>query len=186
MKTLEVNSPPSLPDFAFRLRVLVLALGESASPAWWKTEFMNETGLRFLERLYPRTSLHAAVHAAGKAACDAHDRAVGRVGAYHLFRLPESLEAEIYRIPPHADEIFPATFRAAQGHADKLVAVLASLCGRASGEGASSGAKLIGTDRDLMSVAAFEEMAVAYHNSFKYGKQVFPYFTVEHSGSRSW
>jgi hypothetical protein len=58
---------------ALRLRALVLALGESTTPAWWKTEFMNETGLRFLERLYPRTSFQAAVHAAGKAASDAHD-----------------------------------------------------------------------------------------------------------------
>jgi len=80
--------------FGIRLRTLVLALGESSNPAWWKTEFMNETGLRFLERLYPRTPVRAAVHAAGRAACEIHDRAVGRVGVYHLFRLPEALESE--------------------------------------------------------------------------------------------
>jgi hypothetical protein len=37
----------SLPILAFHLRALVLVLGESATPVWWKTEFMNETGLSF-------------------------------------------------------------------------------------------------------------------------------------------
>ena len=104
----EMQNPP-LPLLVFRLRALVLALGESTAPAWWKTELMNETGLRFLERLYPRTSFQAAVHAAGKAASDAHDRAVGRVGVYHLFRLPESLETEINRMLPDSDEGFVST-----------------------------------------------------------------------------
>ncbi|MDH7504026.1 MAG: BrxE family protein [Verrucomicrobiota bacterium] len=70
---IETHKPP-LPLFILRLRAVVLALGESASPSWWKTEFMNETGLRFLERLYAWTTVNAAVHAAGTAACDAHDR----------------------------------------------------------------------------------------------------------------
>ncbi|MCX7634437.1 MAG: BrxE family protein, partial [Syntrophales bacterium] len=68
MTTDNETQKPTLPLLILRLRAVVLALGESASPAWWKTEFMNETGLRFLERLYPRTTFQAAVHAAGKAA----------------------------------------------------------------------------------------------------------------------
>jgi hypothetical protein len=86
--------------FTLRLRALVLLLGETAVPVWWKTEFMNETGFRFLERLYPRTYYRAAVHAAGKAACEALDKAVGRAGLYHLFRLPESLETELHTFTP--------------------------------------------------------------------------------------
>ncbi len=66
MNTEHENQALPLPFLALRLRAVVLALGESASPAWWKTEFLNETGLRFLDRLYPRTSVHAAVHAAAK------------------------------------------------------------------------------------------------------------------------
>jgi hypothetical protein len=65
----------SLPLLILRLRAIVLALGESAASPWWKTEFMDENWLRFLERLYPRTFYLAAIHAAGKAAIDAHDRA---------------------------------------------------------------------------------------------------------------
>lgn len=66
MKTEQERQTLPLSVRALRLRALVLALGECSRPPWWKTEFMNETGLRFLERLYPRTSFQAAIHAAGK------------------------------------------------------------------------------------------------------------------------
>jgi len=170
-----------LPILFFRLRALVLTLGESTTPAWWKTKFMNETGLRFLERLYPRTFLKAAVHAAGKAASDAHDAAVGRVGVYHLFRLPESIEIEITRMPPDSDEGYFAALRTALGQADKLMELLIPLCGGAEADTAP-GAKRIGTDKDLMTGAGFEKTAAVYHNAFAQGKPAFPYFAAEQAG----
>jgi len=166
-----------------RLRAVVLALGESASPAWWKTEFMNETGLRFLERLYPRTTFQAAVHAAGKAAGDVHDRAVGRVGVYHLFRLPESLETELHRIPPDpADDFFP-TLRNAMGRPEELMKLLAPMC---SGERADAapGARKIGTDKDIMTTAGIRKTAAVYYTAFARNKPGFPYFTAETDGGR--
>jgi hypothetical protein len=172
-----------LPLLALRLRALVLALGESAKPAWWKTELMNETGLRFLERLYPRTYFQAAVHAAGRAASDAHDRAVGRIGVYHLFRLPESLETEMNRMPPDSDEGFFSGLRAALGHPDKLMELLTPLCGEA-GTDAAPGAKRIGVDKDLMTAAGFEKTAAVYRHGFAQGKPGFPYFAAEQSGGR--
>ena len=176
--------PLPLPLLALRLRALVLALGESTTPAWWKTEFMSETGLRFLERLYPRTSFQAAVHAAGKAASDAHDRASGRVGVYHLFRLPESLEAEMNRISPDFDEEFVSRFRAGLGHPDKLMELLASLCSGAAGTDVAPGAKRIGTDKDLMTADGFEKTAEVYLHAFAHGKVGFPYFAGDRSGGR--
>lgn len=173
-----------VPLHALRLRALVLALGESVRPAWWKTEFMNETGLRFLERLYPRTSFEAAVHAAGRAACDVHDRAVGRVGVYHLFRLPESLEAEINRIPPDSDVEFVSRFRASLGHPDKLMELLAALWSGDEGTDTAPGAKRIGTDRDLMTADGFEKTAAVYRHAFTQGKPGFPYFAAEQDGGR--
>jgi len=178
----ETQKPP-LPILIVRLRATVLALGESASTAWWKTEFMSETGLRFLERLYPRTFFQAAVHAAGKAASDAHDRAVGRVGVYHLFRLPESLETEMNRMPPDSDEDFFSALRTAFGQPEKLMALLIPLCGDA-GTDAAPGAKRIGTDKDLMTTAGFEKTAAVYHHAFAQWKPGFPYFAAEQSGGR--
>jgi hypothetical protein len=178
-QTLPQNRP--LPLLYLRLRAVVLALGESVSPSWWKTEFMNETGLRFLERLYPRTAFIAAVHAAGKAATDTHDRAVGRVGVYHLFRLPDSLETEIHRMAPDVDTDFFSTLRNALGRPTELMELLAPMCG---GEGADNapGPQKVGTDKDLMTVADLEKIATVYHRAFKSNKPGFPYFTVEKVG----
>jgi len=145
---------------------------------------MNETGLRFLERLCPRTFFRAAIHAAGKAACDAHDRAVGRVSVYHLFRLPASLDAEINRMPPNADEDFVTDFRAALKNPGKLMESLASLCSRTEAGSAAPGARRIGTDRDLMTRIAFDTMAAVYHRAFMQRNSVFPYFAAEQSGGR--
>lgn len=168
----------TLPLLVLRLRVLVLALGESAAPAWWKTEFVNETGLRFLERLCPRTSLQAAVHAAGQAASDAHDRAVGHIGVYHLFRLPESLETEIHRMSPDSDQSFFSVVRAAFGRPEKLMELLTLVCGEAAAD-AAPGAKRIGTEKDLMTTAGFKKTAAVYHRAFAQRRPCFPYFTAE-------
>ena len=174
---------PPLPLLVFSLRALVLALGESTAPAWWKTEFMNETGLRFLERLYPRTSFQAAVHAAGKAASHAHDRAAGRVGVYHLFRLPESLEAELHRMPPDPlDDFFP-TLRNALGRPEELMKLLAPMCGGERAD-AGPGARRIGTDKDLMTTAGLRKTAAVYHTAFERNKPGFPYFIAETAGGR--
>ena len=173
-----------LPVVALRLRALVLALGEGGGSCWWKTEFMNETGLRFLERLYPRTFFRAAIHAAGQAACDVHDRAVGRVGVYHLFRLLESLDVELNHVPPDADREFVAAFRAALSNPDKLMEILAPLSGGSSDAATAVGARRIGHEKDLMTYAAFEAVAGDYHRAFMQGNQVFPYFAAENGGGR--
>ncbi|AGG07406.1 hypothetical protein B1772_01285 [Dehalococcoides mccartyi] len=181
MRTGHQENALTLPLSLLRLRALVLALGESVSPDWWKTGFMSETGLRFLERIYPRTFLHAAVRSAGKAASDTHDRAVGRVGVYHLFRLPGYLEAEIGRIPFESDPDFVSSFRVALGQPDKLLELLTQLF-RRPGMDAGPGAKRLGTDKDLTDPASYERIAAAYHHAFSEGKPGFPYFTIEHIG----
>ena len=78
-----------------RLRLLVAMLGEAAHAKWWRTEFLTAAGLRFLDRLYPRTSCAAALRATSVAARDLHDSSVGRGGVYHLFRLPGASEAPL-------------------------------------------------------------------------------------------
>lgn len=168
----------SVPLLAFRLRALVLALGECVQPPWWKTEFMTETGLRFLERLYPRTYFRAAVHAAGRAACDVHDRSVGRIGVYHLFRLPESVEVDMSRIVPSTDQQFITSVRNALGNPDKLEEFLSPLCG-GTGTDSAPGPKRVGTYKELIVAAGFKKAATAYRQAFSDGKPAFPYFTEE-------
>ena len=165
--------------FTVRLRALVLALGETAAPVWWKTEFMNETGLRFLERFYPRTPIRAAVHAAGRAACEAHDKAAGRVGVYHLFRLPESLETEIYSSPSSDDAEFIRRFRSRLDRREDLMEMLSTLRDGRTSKNVVAGPKRIGTESDALRLDALRMAASIYHEAFKRGKPAFPYFAAE-------
>ena len=48
-------------EFLARLQVLASVLGGAAHAKWWRTEFLTAAGLRFLDRLYPRTSCAAAI-----------------------------------------------------------------------------------------------------------------------------
>lgn len=177
--TTENKEKAPLPLLVVRIRTLVLALGESADPPWWNTEFMNETGLRFLERLYPRTFFRAAVHSAGKAACEVHDQAVGRVGVYHLFRLPEVLEADIHTIPQAQDDSFFRQFRVVLDQKDHLMEMLNNLSGAENKKKFTPGPQRIGMDTDLMTRKAFYETASVYMDAFGKGKQSFPYFASE-------
>ena len=66
------------PEALARLRLLVSVLGGAPHANWWRTEFLTVAGLRFLDRLYPRTSCAAAVRATGVAATELHDSNIGR------------------------------------------------------------------------------------------------------------
>jgi len=183
MKNSYEKHDPALPLLVLHLRALILALGELSSPAWWKTDFMNETGLRFLERIYPRTFFRSAVYAAGKAASYAYDRAVGRVGVYHIFQLSEPLEAEINRISLDLDEEFVTRFRTALGQQGSLMNLLSPLCGVMETD-SDSGAKKIGTDKEIMTVVGIKKTAAVYHRAFAQGKLVYPYFTAEQAAEK--
>jgi hypothetical protein len=77
------------------LRQVVAILGEISPQPWWRTTFMEDTGSSFLQRIYPTSARNAALKATGYAAAIVHDKAIGKHGAYHLFRLPPAIENAI-------------------------------------------------------------------------------------------
>jgi hypothetical protein len=179
------KEPLPIHTFAFRLRALVLALGEAGRPPFWKTEFFNETGFRFLERIYPRNFFKAAIYSAGKGACEIHDRAVGRVGIYHLFRLPEFLELDIYKIILNGYDEFLLHFRSNLGSFEKLMPMLKELYESSEDSRVTPGAKRIGSGTSLLTVDVWEKLADSYYRSFNQGKLGFPYFSEDY-GKLSW
>jgi len=172
-----VSIDEKLPVLCLRLRALVLALGESASPSWWRTGLMTETGLKYLERLYPRTYFHAAVYTAGKAAARVHDNAAGRRGVYHLFRLPDAFEADIRRSPFDRDVDFLGPFREALGRQKKLMELIRPLGDESIDY--TPGAKRLGGKNDLLDPKGLARSAGVYFKAFTEGKPSFPYFTEE-------
>jgi hypothetical protein len=136
---------------------------------------MSSTGLSFLERIYPRTALRAAVNAAGRAATDVHDKAVGRYKVFHLFRLPENLESDIHRLASDADTAFEMDLRSAFGQQEKLMVLLAQPANNSTTE-STAGAQRLGTDEDLKSPLWVKNAAAVYLHAFAQHHQAFPYF----------
>jgi hypothetical protein len=81
-----------------QLRVTVAFLGEKGQSGWWLTQFLQPSGQRFLEFIYPRSAFSAAVNAASEAAKNFHDERIGKGGVAHLFRLPTSLELRLHEL----------------------------------------------------------------------------------------
>jgi hypothetical protein len=137
---------------------------------------MNETGFRFLERLYPRSVLQAAIHGAGKAACEIHDQAIGRRGVHHLFRLPTILEDKVRECLVLSGSKLLAEFRPKLSTRNHLVAVLADL--GAEPGAVMTGPQRMGTASELNDRVALSRMAGVYSAAFGGGAPVYPYFEV--------
>jgi len=159
------------------LRIIVLSLGEISTPPWWQSKFLNETGIRFLNRLFPRSSFFAAINSSAKAAMNVHDKAIGRTGVYHLFRLPDVLENEIREIFKNNPELNPELILKL-GKGDELKNYLRQV----SINGTKRewiGPQKIGNFEDCMNIESYKIIASAYLNAFENNRQVFPYFDIQ-------
>jgi hypothetical protein len=173
-----VEEKSKVPLHALYLRVLVSALGEVSQLPWWRTQYLSETGLRFLERLYPRTAFAAAVRAVGVAACAVHDSSIGHGRLYHLFRLPVTLERDVQTLllgecgTNLAQEVRPAL-----GRAEELISRLHALAIEAPKE--TIGPWRVGKGAELNRPEIYGRMAGAYLRAFQGGDKVFPYVEAE-------
>lgn len=161
-----------------RLRVLVLVLGGAGQARWWRTEFLTNAGLRFLERLYPRTSPAAAIRATGVAARDLHDSSIGRGGVYHLFRLPEPFEGQLHSLAGRG--FFDEILRDLGSSLDAREALLTQFEGLATElPETEPGPQRIGSVRDLRRGNLMGRWAGAYLQAFRKEYRVFPYVEAE-------
>lgn len=161
-----------------RLRILVLTLGGAAHAKWWRTEFLTATGLSFLERLYPRTSRSAAVHATAVAARALHDSSIGRGGVYHLFRLPEALESHLHVLAEDGFlEHYVRTLEPNLETRDALLAQFDDLLPVLPET--EPGPQRIGSVRELDHSLVVGKWAGAYLYAFLNEYRVFPYVEAE-------
>jgi hypothetical protein len=166
-------SASPIPDL-IRLRLLVAYLGEKKQADWWDCSFLDSTGRSYLERPFPRTAFHAALRSATAAASAVHDGAIGRNGAYHLFRLPvereEMLDIKIASVSP--DGLLPLIA--------SREAALTALAGLASGTvPAATGPIQIGLEKQLGAAATVGGIAAHYLAALKADTKAYPYFAKE-------
>ena len=158
------------------LRLYVAALGERLSPQWWRTEFLSPTGLRFAQRLFPRTYLAAALESVTVAAGRDHDANIGR-RSFHLFRLPVHIERQlgdfIRTDGAFADSQLPDT-------PAQLIEVLQALAFQESTL-VGTGPRLLGSMNDIATPLTIKKLASLYAYAARQGERTYPYFeAVDH------
>ena len=160
-----------------QLRLLVAFLGEKKQFAWWDTSFLDATGRGFLERPFPRTAAHAALRSATEAAGRAHDAAIGRVGVFHLFRLPIEQEESLDLRLTSVTETELVSLLGSQADA---LAYLEALAGK--GIAPVTGPVKLGQEKNIGTPASANQLAASYMAAFKAGVQTFPYFAKDDHG----
>ena len=170
-----MKMPPANPILALAtLRCLVGFLGEKKQNAWWDCGFLDSTGVRFLETIFPRTAKSAAARSTGEAASLVHDAAIGRLGTFHLFRLPTAIEDQIAREIEVFNQSAPFPFTSAQVALEQIAAQMdVSLR-------ASPGPVQIGVEKRVTTTHSLTELAAHYYSAFTGGFRCFPYFAADH------
>ena len=159
------------------LRLHVAALGERLSPPWWRTEFLSPAGLRFVQRLFPRAYLAAALESATVAARRDHDANIGR-RSFHLFRLPAHMERQLADLTRTegalAHSIIPDT-------PAQLIEVLEALAIQ-SRTLVGTGPRLLGSIKDISTPTTINTLASLYVYAARKGERIYPYFeAVDHA-----
>ena len=159
------------------LRLAVGYLGQHKQAGWWDCDFLDATGLRFLETTFPRTAREAALRSTTEAACIVHDKALGRVGTYHLFRLPPAPEDQLEHSYKAIDWVEAGKrIESREAAMDLLRQVAGTLIK------APAGPVQIGVEPRILTPNAVSELAAHYHSAFQEGVRCFPYFAPMKNG----
>jgi hypothetical protein len=174
-----MNSPSGPINQIIRLRLVVGLLGEKRHANWWDSEFLGPIGARFLSSTFPRTFLIAGIRSTTEAARLLHDAQIGRVGVFHLFRLPIDIEDKLevqlsetvngWKVPPPSDR------EGAQLELRKFNEIRIS---------APRGPVQIGIPGKILTATSLSELAAHYDSAFSSGFQCFPYFAPTTNGKR--
>lgn len=154
------------------MRFAVGLLGERSQHGWWPTAFFEQASTRFLEPVFPKTAVFATYHGVVEAAKRVHDERLS-VGSFHLFRLPEEIEQDLYRVL--GQELSSGESLATALNSESAIDALRNQAGAQEGA-APEGPILIGSLDDLRKADSVRAIATAYLQSFERGTQAFPYF----------
>ena len=170
-KLLQITS-----DFTL-LRLAVGFLGQRKQCGWWDCDFLDPTGLRFLEMTFPRTAHKAALRSTIEAAAGIHDQALGRIGSYHLFRFPvamtDGLESAIDNLNWDITSLTIQSRDSAMAELKRLADTLVK---------APEGPVQVGEESRMLTTTAVQEVAAHYYSAFHDGIRCFPYFSAQTRG----
>lgn len=87
----------NLNELIARTRVLIGYLGESNQFNWWGSSFYTPSSIAYLSPIYPRTVFSAQYNGVCEASRKIHDEHIGVGRSYHLYRLPDTIERQIFQ-----------------------------------------------------------------------------------------
>jgi hypothetical protein len=128
---------------------------------------LNKQGSDFLSFVLPKTHNFAAFQLASEICRSSHDKFIG-TGRYHLFRLPQKWEEEIYTLLKKSDMNFT----------EHSISSLKSELLRMSGNIAITPVKgpvLLGSNSELADDSLFNAFARHYLESFSQDYVTYPY-----------
>ena len=153
-----------------KLRVAVGLLGEKDHRNWWPSLWFTSNAAAFLTPIYGKRTDVARYHGVVEAARRVHDSHIGVGQAFHLFRLPESLERRLHDAAVTEDALQAAEAVAAKAPAEAL------LESTGTNVAANTGPIRVGPADQLEGDAWLGVVAGHYLRAFKDGHQSFPYF----------
>jgi hypothetical protein len=156
------------------LRLIIGFLGQAKQSGWWDCNFLDSTGIRFLETTFPRTARQAALRSTTDAACSVHDKALGRVGSYHLFRLPPALEDLVEHAYERVNWAESFNQIESRDSALKGLGAIADALIKAP-----AGPVQVGVEKGILTTTAIRELAAHYHSAFQDQVRCYPYFAAE-------
>lgn len=156
-----------------KLRLIVGYLGEKKQFGWWDTGFLDTTGQRYLEMVFPRTKVAAGIRSTGEAARTQHDVRIGKVGTYHLFRMPVEIEDRIEQL---LDKEQLAEWLSEVKSKEEAMRALDELA--QTKLTAPEGPVQVGTARTIMRKDSIAELAAHYHSAMGQGRMCYPYFAA--------
>ena len=127
-----------------------------------------------LARLFPRTVLSASLETVSRAAAIVHDQQIGRLGAYHLFRLPTAEEIALseYLRGSESDVLIEAVVDLPDRQA-RLDALNTLAMGEPVAE--AFGPMHVGSTAGLRRGKTLQRLCAAYLGAFASGRTAYPF-----------
>jgi hypothetical protein len=153
-----------------RIRMAIGLLGEKGNANWWPSLWCGPSATAFLSPIYGERTDAARYHGVVEAARRVHDNRIGVGRAFHLFRLPETLERRLHDAVTQHDAISTMGAIATKEDAEAL---LYDIAGEVEPR---VGPVRIGAISDLAAPNWHKALVAHYLAAFKSTQQSFPYF----------
>ena len=153
-----------------KLRTAIGLLGEKDHGNWWPSLWLTSNAVAFLSPIYGERTDAARYQGLVETARLVHDSRIGVGRAFHLFRLPETLERRLHDAVMRDNAMYKAGVVQKKDDAEALLSEVSEPID------CSPGPIRVGSAEDLGMPAWIKVVAGHYLTAFRNSQQTFPYF----------